>query len=161
MEILKTHQIKKEFSGVKALKGVDFVLHQGEGLALVGENGAGKSTLMKVISGVYPNGQHAGKIYLDGRLVQFSGTQDAEDGGICIIHQELNLFPELNNVMRGTDDEGRIVLFERNPRPGSDVSRRVTYSRDADDRFSRLLEFSLDSGETWVRRNETFYTRRR
>jgi len=65
------------------------------------------------------------------------------------------------SVMRGTNVDDRIVLLERNPNPESDVVRRVTYSRDGEDRFSRLLEFSLDTGETWVRRNETFYTRRR
>ena len=65
------------------------------------------------------------------------------------------------NVILGTGSEDTIVLFERNPRPGSDVTRRVTYVRQGDDEFSRLLEFSLDEGKSWLRRNETVYTRRR
>ena len=53
------------------------------------------------------------------------------------------------------------MLFERNPRPGSDVTRRLTYTKLNHDRFSLLLEFSMDQGKTWVRRNETFYARQR
>ena len=63
------------------------------------------------------------------------------------------------SVMRGTSVEDRIVLFEKNPRPGAEVTRRVTYARQGKDRFSRLLEFSLDGGESWLRRSETVYTR--
>tara|TARA_R110002072_G_scaffold64203_2_gene159197 strand:- start:37127 stop:38650 length:1524 start_codon:yes stop_codon:yes gene_type:complete len=95
MSLLKANQITKEFSGVRALKGVDFSIEKAQGLALVGENGAGKSTLMKVISGVYPHGHHGGDIHFDGKKVQFTGTKDAAELGIAIIHQELNLFPEL------------------------------------------------------------------
>ena len=94
-EILRTHQITKEFSGVKALRGVDFTLNSREGLALIGENGAGKSTLVKIISGVYSAGNFGGKISIEGTEVEFSGTKDASEKGISIIHQELNLFPEL------------------------------------------------------------------
>ena len=65
------------------------------------------------------------------------------------------------NVMRGTGTKNSIVLYEKNPRKTSDVTRRVTYKRESDDEFSRLLEFSLDKGKTWVRRNETSYTRRK
>jgi len=95
MPLLRTEKIKKNFGGVQALKGVDFYINQGEALALVGENGAGKSTLMKIISGVYPQGQYEGRIYLEDKLAEFSGTKDAEKSGVAIIHQELNLFPEL------------------------------------------------------------------
>ena len=63
--ILEMEHISKEFSGVKALDDVTFRVKQGEIHALVGENGAGKSTLMKVLSGVYANGQYSGRMLVD------------------------------------------------------------------------------------------------
>ncbi|MEO1330077.1 MAG: multiple monosaccharide ABC transporter ATP-binding protein [Pseudomonadota bacterium] len=88
--------ITKSFPGVKALKAVNFTVHEGEIHALVGENGAGKSTLMKVLSGVYPFGSYEGEIYYDGRLAQFSQIKDSEAQGLVIIHQELALVPLLS-----------------------------------------------------------------
>lgn len=101
---LEMKGIVKEFPGVKALKNVDFSLRKGEIHALLGENGAGKSTLMKVLSGVYA--KDAGEIILDGHVVEFSGPREAQHLGIGIIHQELNLVPELTvmeNIFLGRE----------------------------------------------------------
>ena len=94
--ILEMEHISKEFSGVKALDDVTFRVKQGEIHALVGENGAGKSTLMKVLSGVYANGQYSGRMLVDGEEQVFENTKDAERAGIAIIYQELNLIPYLS-----------------------------------------------------------------
>lgn len=99
--------ICKDFSGVSVLHSVDLELFQGEVLALVGENGAGKSTLMKILAGVY-NDYH-GRIFVDGALVRFASTRDAEKAGIAIIYQELNLVPELSvaeNIFLGREPLG-------------------------------------------------------
>jgi ABC-type sugar transport system ATPase subunit len=95
-EILEMKNIIKDFPGVRALDNVNFSLEKGEVLALVGENGAGKSTLMKVLSGVWPYPTYEGDIYLYDQLVRFDNTREAEEAGIGIIHQELNLLPDLS-----------------------------------------------------------------
>lgn len=93
---LEMRDISMQFPGVKALQGVNFKARPGEILALMGENGAGKSTLMKILSGVIPNPQYSGQIFLDEKEQKFRSTRDARNRGIAIIHQELNLFPELS-----------------------------------------------------------------
>lgn len=91
--IVKMQGIDKRFPGVHALKKCDFELKEGEVHALVGENGAGKSTLMKVLTGVYQKDE--GDIFYKNDLVQIHNTKDAQKLGISIIHQELNLMPDL------------------------------------------------------------------
>src|SRR5882724_5313461 len=94
--LLDMRGISKAFSGVKALDDVNFTVRQGEIHALVGENGAGKSTLMKVLSGVYPDGDYDGSIVYDGQQRHFRDINDSEALGIIIIHQELALIPLLS-----------------------------------------------------------------
>lgn len=94
--ILEMRGIAKDFSGVRALSGVDLAVMPGEIHAIVGENGAGKSTLMKVLSGVYPHGTFGGSIVFDGTERRFASIRDSENAGIIIIHQELALVPLLS-----------------------------------------------------------------
>jgi len=93
--VLKMEHIVKEFPGVRALDNVNFEARAGEVLALMGENGAGKSTLMKVLSGVWPYPTYQGEIYINGVQKRFANTREAEDSGVAIIYQELNLIPEM------------------------------------------------------------------
>ena len=93
--VLKMEHIVKEFPGVRALDDVNFEARSGEVLALMGENGAGKSTLMKVLGGVWPYPSYRGDIFIKGEKRRFHSTREAMDAGIAIIHQELNLIPEL------------------------------------------------------------------
>jgi putative multiple sugar transport system ATP-binding protein len=91
--ILEMRGVSKSFTGVQALRDVNFVVEPGRIHALVGENGAGKSTLMKVLSGVYPHGDYEGTITFDGEERRFRDINDSEALGIIIIHQELALIP--------------------------------------------------------------------
>lgn len=85
--------IEKSFPGVHALSDCRFDLEAGEVHALVGENGAGKSTLMKCLSGVYQKDD--GEILLNGEKVEIHNVHEAQDLGIRIIHQEINLMQDL------------------------------------------------------------------
>ena len=91
--VLSMKQIDKRFSGVHALKGVDFDLRKGEIHALVGENGAGKSTLMKALTGIFP--KDSGEITYLGSSFNPIDPKDALDAGIAIVHQELNMMEHL------------------------------------------------------------------
>lgn len=91
--ILEMEDIDKRFSGVHALKGVNFELKEGEVHALMGENGAGKSTLMKVLCGIYR--RDGGTITLFGNEVNFGTIKESQNAGISIIHQELNMMNHL------------------------------------------------------------------
>jgi len=91
--MLEMRGVSKSFSGVQALRDVNFSVEAGQIHALVGENGAGKSTLMKVLSGVYPFGSYEGTIVFDGEERRFRDINDSEAFGIIIIHQELALIP--------------------------------------------------------------------
>src|SRR6478672_1688751 len=94
--ILEMRGVSKSFSGVQALRDVNFTVEAGQIHALVGENGAGKSTLMKVLSGVYPHGDYEGSIFFDGEERRFRDINASEALGIIIIHQELALIPLLS-----------------------------------------------------------------
>lgn len=91
--ILSMKKIDKRFTGVHALKGVDFELRAGEIHALVGENGAGKSTMMKALTGIFP--KDSGEIRYLGKTYNPRGPKEALSRGIGIIHQELNMMDHL------------------------------------------------------------------
>jgi ribose transport system ATP-binding protein len=81
--------IRKVFSGVVALDGVDCTVERGEVHALVGENGAGKSTLIKVMTGAYR--RDGGRMLLEGREVNFRSPEEAQGEGVVAVYQEVNL----------------------------------------------------------------------
>lgn len=89
--ILEMKHITKRFPGVIALNDVSIRLCEGEILAICGENGAGKSTLMKVLSGTYTNKDYDGEIWIDGEKKEFTSIHVAEECGIEMVYQELNM----------------------------------------------------------------------
>ena len=110
---LRMRNITKRFGGVHALEGVGFEARAGEVHALCGENGAGKSTLMKILAGAITD--YEGEILLTDRVVTFGGPRDAEDAGVRIIHQELNLVPDLTvaaNMFLGRELRNRFGMID-------------------------------------------------
>jgi D-xylose transport system ATP-binding protein len=94
--LLRLRGVSKRFGAVQALSGVDFEIHAGEVVALVGDNGAGKSTFVKILSGIYS--ADAGEVFADGEPVTIRGTADAARIGIATVYQDLALADNLDVV---------------------------------------------------------------
>lgn len=109
--IVSMRDICKSFSGVKALDKVKFELRSGEVMALIGENGAGKSTLMKILSGVYT--KDSGTVMINGTEYEDLNPKKAQQLGVAIIHQELNMCKHLSvaeNIYLGRELRGRFGI---------------------------------------------------
>ena len=112
--ILTMKDIDKSFPGVHALDHVNFEVKKGEVHALMGENGAGKSTLMKVLTGIYT--KDSGSITFEGKEVEFHNTREAQDAGIVIVHQELNMLGHLTvaqNIFIGREFKKGIGIDDK------------------------------------------------
>lgn len=91
---LEVNNITKEFSGVKALKGVSLTLRPGSVHGLVGENGAGKSTFIKILTGAYS--RTSGEIIYEGAAIDDVTPKKMKELGIHCIYQELNIANHLS-----------------------------------------------------------------
>ncbi|TFE23394.1 sugar ABC transporter ATP-binding protein [Cohnella luojiensis] len=103
-QLLEMKGIDKSFSDVKVLQQAQFSLDSGEVHALMGENGAGKSTLMKILNGIYA--RDGGTVNVKGAEQSLSTPSAAQQLGIVMIHQELNLIPHLTvmeNIFLGRE----------------------------------------------------------
>ena len=115
--IVSMNDISKNFPGVKALDKVHFELCSGEVMALLGENGAGKSTLMKILSGVYT--RDGGTMEIFGKSYDDLTPKQAQEAGVAIIHQELNMCKHLSvaeNMFLGREMVGKGILDNRKMR---------------------------------------------
>ena len=122
-------RIKKSFSGVEALKSVDFKVKRGEVHALVGENGAGKSTLMKILSGVYQ--KDSGTVRINGKEVEITDPHKSRELGIGIIYQELVLAPHLTvaeNIFIGDmGDKWGLINYKNLYRKADELIKEIGF----------------------------------
>ncbi|MFV0407439.1 MAG: sugar ABC transporter ATP-binding protein, partial [Propioniciclava sp.] len=125
--ILRMEGISKGFPGVQALQDVSLEVHAGEVLVLVGENGAGKSTLMKILSGIYT--RDTGSITFDGKPAELTSPRQAQELGISIIHQEMNLMDDLTVAQN--------IFVGREPHLGG-ILTDAKLNRDADELLQKL-----------------------
>ena len=112
--LLSMRGITKKFGGVIALKDIDFVLHTGEIVALIGDNGAGKSTLIKIISGVYEPDE--GEIFIEGEKVKNLDPLQARNMGIETVYQDLALFEIMDvtaNLFAGREIKNAGVFLNK------------------------------------------------
>lgn len=110
-EIIRLEGVSKHFGVTKALKNVEFSLHKGEVMGLAGHNGAGKSVLIKIMGGIYK--PDSGKIYYEGREIKLHDINDAQEWGLFIVPQELNLARKLSvaeNIFLGRREFSRKAL---------------------------------------------------
>ncbi len=111
--VMEAVGITKLYPGTVALKDVDFAVYPGKVNVLIGENGAGKSTLMKILAGIERPTE--GRVLMNGHEVHFQNTREAQSHGVGIIHQELNLFPEMrvaDNMFAGKE-VSRLGVIDR------------------------------------------------
>ena len=110
---LAVRGIRKSFSGVEVLHGVDFTLFRGEVHGIVGQNGAGKSTLVKIIDGAYTS--DAGTIEVDGVPLTRAGSGESRRRGIAMVFQEFSLIPSMgvgDNIVLTREPKGRTGLID-------------------------------------------------
>jgi simple sugar transport system ATP-binding protein len=104
--------ITHSYGPVLALNGVDFRIHRGEIVGLVGDNGAGKSTLIKILSGVLAPTR--GEIFIDGKKTVLNSARKAMNCGMETIYQDMNLID------------------------GMDIMRNIFFGRESTHRFGFL-----------------------
>ncbi len=131
--------IDKSFPGVHALDHVDLEVRKGEVMALMGENGAGKSTLMKVLTGIYT--KDSGSIVYEGKEVAFSGPREAQDAGIVIVHQELNMVNHLTVAQN--------IFIGREPMKGGFIDDAKMIEESA--KLFKMLGIDIDPRENMGR----------
>ena len=135
-------KIDKRFTGVHALRQVDFDLDEAEIHALVGENGAGKSTLMKVLIGINP--KDSGEIRYLGHPFNPRDPKHALEMGIGIIHQELNMMYHLTvaqNIFIGREStrlNGILLDKREQSRRAEELFRRLKMNIDPDEPLGQL-----------------------
>ena len=134
--ILELKNIDKSFPGVHALNNVSFDVRRGEVHALMGENGAGKSTLMKVLTGIYT--KDSGSIIYEGKEVEFHNAREAQDAGVIIVHQELNMMGHLTVAQN--------IFVGREPMKGIRVDDKKMIA-DSEALFKKL-NIDIDPRET-------------
>ncbi len=125
--ILEMKGIDKSFPGVHALDHVDFNVRRGEVHALMGENGAGKSTLMKVLTGIYT--KDSGTITYEGKEIEFHSARQAQDAGVIIVHQELNMVNDLTVAQN--------IYLGREPHIGMGINDKKMI-KDSEALFKRM-----------------------
>ena len=137
---LELKSISKTYPGVRALSDVSLSVSAGEVVGLIGENGAGKSTLMKTLAGVVQ--PTSGTIVVDGVEHATLSVKQAMESGIAFVHQELNLFENLDvaaNIFIGREEKAFGLVRNRDMRASAEpILRRLGCDYTADTKVSRL-----------------------
>jgi branched-chain amino acid transport system ATP-binding protein len=116
--LLKVKGLKVAYGGIQAVKGVDFEVHEGELVSLIGSNGAGKTTTMKAISGTQP--LNAGTVEYLGKSIAGQGPWDLVQQGLAMVPEGRGVFTRMTiteNLQMGayirTDTSGIADYMEK------------------------------------------------
>ncbi|WP_319531223.1 sugar ABC transporter ATP-binding protein [uncultured Cohaesibacter sp.] len=140
---VRVKAVAKSFGGTRILNNINIDFERGKVHALVGENGAGKSSVGKIVGGYYSADE--GSVEIFGEVVSRFSPRDALGRGVAMIHQELQLVPELNvvqNVFLGLEtnragllvkgDLERFRELEKTCDFGLDPNTKVAHMRIAE-----------------------------
>ncbi|WP_294772235.1 ABC transporter ATP-binding protein [uncultured Rhodoferax sp.] len=94
--LLKVKGLKVAYGGIQAVKGVDFEVHEGELVSLIGSNGAGKTTTMKAITGTLPI--NAGDIEYLGKSIKGQGPWDLVKQGLAMVPEGRGVFTRMTII---------------------------------------------------------------
>ena len=94
--MLKVENLKVNFGGIEAVKGISFEVHEGEIVTLIGSNGAGKSTTLRTISGLVKPTE--GKIIFEGEDITKTGTSELVGKGITLCPEGRRIFPDMTVI---------------------------------------------------------------
>jgi ABC-type branched-subunit amino acid transport system ATPase component len=150
-ELFRCEDLTKNFGGLKALQGVDFLVSEGETVGLIGPNGAGKTTLFNVITGVYP--PNSGRFMLKGEVLTGLAPHQIKKKGISRTFQQSRLVLGLSvydNLFMGMLESFHCGFFDT-------LIRRSRFKRElsaaiekADELLSQFNEELVDGGFTTV-----------
>jgi branched-chain amino acid transport system ATP-binding protein len=112
--LLKVTGLKVAYGGIQAVKGVDFEVHEGELVSLIGSNGAGKTTTMKAITGILPIND--GDIQYMGKSIRGQGPWDLVKQGLAMVPEGRGVFARMSiveNLQMGAyirNDKAEVLL---------------------------------------------------
>ena len=138
--------ITKRFGSVVANNDINFELHKGEILSLLGENGSGKTTLMNMLSGIYFPDE--GQIYVNDQPVTIASPKDAFDCGIGMIHQHFKLvdvFTAAENIILGLEDEGGRMDVKKAGQKIREICGKYGFDIDPD---QKIYDMSVSQKQT-------------
>ncbi|OSZ73416.1 ABC transporter ATP-binding protein [Hydrogenophaga sp. IBVHS1] len=91
--LLKISGLKVSYGGIKAVKGVDLEVREGELISLIGSNGAGKTTTMKAVTGSLA--YEAGDIEYQGQSIKGKGAWDLVKQGLAMVPEGRGVFTRM------------------------------------------------------------------
>jgi branched-chain amino acid transport system ATP-binding protein len=94
--LLKVKGLQVAYGGIQAVKGVDFEVHEGELVSLIGSNGAGKTTTMKAITGTLLI--HGGDIEYLGKSIVGQGPWDLVKQGLAMVPEGRGVFTRMTII---------------------------------------------------------------
>jgi len=94
--LLKVKGLQVAYGGIQAVKGIDFEVHEGELVSLIGSNGAGKTSTMKAITGTLPI--HAGDIEYLGKSIVGQGPWDLVKQGLAMVPEGRGVFTRMTII---------------------------------------------------------------